>query len=187
MVGLSAARYQRSFSTAPSYRATRTESNCCSECSTPLSLCPRARGSPALRCFLKLNPLGQIPVLEDNDLVLADSNAIMVYLVKRYAPGSFWLPEDPDELAPFRWPATRSASATLDLRRLARVQAPATCEQCQAKSLSRSPPSEPPVAWRRALAQVSIRSLRRPSKLYRQLRRSLPVPCHRPIGLQSWE
>lgn len=45
--------------------------------------------------FLKLNPLGQIPVLEDGGLVLADSNAIMVYLVKRYAPGSSWLPEGP--------------------------------------------------------------------------------------------
>jgi len=45
--------------------------------------------------FLKLNPLGQIPVLQDGSLVLADSNAIMVYLVKRYAPGSSWLPEEP--------------------------------------------------------------------------------------------
>jgi glutathione S-transferase len=45
--------------------------------------------------FLKLNPLGQIPVLQDGPLVLADSNAIMVYLVKRYAPGSLWLPEEP--------------------------------------------------------------------------------------------
>ncbi len=43
------------------------------------------RKTPA---FLKLNPLGQIPVLEDGDLVLADSNAILVYLAKRYAPGS---------------------------------------------------------------------------------------------------
>jgi glutathione S-transferase len=50
------------------------------------------RGSAA---FLKLNPLGQIPVLEDKELVLTDSNAIMVYLVKRYAPGSSWLPEEP--------------------------------------------------------------------------------------------
>jgi glutathione S-transferase len=44
--------------------------------------------------FRQLNPLGQIPVLEDGDLVLADSNAIMVYLVKRYAPDSHWLPEE---------------------------------------------------------------------------------------------
>jgi glutathione S-transferase len=53
---------------------------------------PEVRRTPD---FLKLNPLGQIPVLEDGPLVLADSNAIMVYLVRRYAPGSRWLPEDP--------------------------------------------------------------------------------------------
>lgn len=44
--------------------------------------------------FLGLNPLGQIPVLQDGELVLSDSNAILVYLAKRYAPGSAWLPED---------------------------------------------------------------------------------------------
>lgn len=45
--------------------------------------------------FLKLNPLGQIPVLEDGDLVLCDSNAILVYLARRYAPESNWLPDEP--------------------------------------------------------------------------------------------
>lgn len=45
--------------------------------------------------FRQLNPLQQIPVLQDGDLTLADSNAIMVYLVKRYAPGSAWLPDEP--------------------------------------------------------------------------------------------
>jgi glutathione S-transferase len=44
--------------------------------------------------FRKLNPLGQIPVLQDGDLTLADSNAILVYLAKRYAPGGSWLPEE---------------------------------------------------------------------------------------------
>jgi glutathione S-transferase len=53
---------------------------------------PEVRRTPD---FLKLNPLGQIPVLEDGPLVLADSNAIMVYLVRRYAPGSRWLPDEP--------------------------------------------------------------------------------------------
>ena len=48
------------------------------------------RKTPA---FLALNPLGQIPVLEDGDIVLADSNAILVYLAKRY--GAAWLPEEP--------------------------------------------------------------------------------------------
>lgn len=45
--------------------------------------------------FLRLNPLGQVPVLQDGALVLADSNAILVYLAKRYAPASHWLPEEP--------------------------------------------------------------------------------------------
>lgn len=45
--------------------------------------------------FLSLNPRGQIPVLQDGELVLADSNAILVYLARRYAAGSAWLPDDP--------------------------------------------------------------------------------------------
>jgi glutathione S-transferase len=54
--------------------------------------------------FGKLNPLRQIPVLVDGDLVLADSNAIMVYLVKRYAAKTAWLSEDAVEAAHIqRW------------------------------------------------------------------------------------
>jgi glutathione S-transferase len=44
--------------------------------------------------FLARNPFGQVPVLEDGEVVLADSNAILVYLEGRYAPGA-WLPRDP--------------------------------------------------------------------------------------------
>ena len=44
--------------------------------------------------FLAMNPLGQIPVLRDGELTLADSNAILVYLEARHAPGE-WLPRDP--------------------------------------------------------------------------------------------
>jgi glutathione S-transferase len=42
-----------------------------------------------------LDSLGQMPTLRDADVLLTDSNAIMVYLVKRYAPTSDWLPDDP--------------------------------------------------------------------------------------------
>lgn len=45
--------------------------------------------------FARLNPLRQIPVLEDGDVVLADSNAILIYLARRYDPAGQWLPEDP--------------------------------------------------------------------------------------------
>jgi glutathione S-transferase len=44
--------------------------------------------------FLARNPFGQVPVIEDGDVTLADSNAILVYLEGRYAPGT-WLPRDP--------------------------------------------------------------------------------------------
>jgi len=44
--------------------------------------------------FLALNPFGQVPVLEDDGVVVADSNAILVYLAKK-AGRIDWLPEDP--------------------------------------------------------------------------------------------
>lgn len=54
--------------------------------------------------FKKLNPLEQIPVLVDGDLILADSNAIIVYLVKRYGKNTNWLPEDAEGAAQVqRW------------------------------------------------------------------------------------
>ena len=43
--------------------------------------------------YLQLNPFGQVPTIEDGDTVLFDSNAILVYLAKRYGDAS-WLPED---------------------------------------------------------------------------------------------
>lgn len=54
--------------------------------------------------FLALNPLGQIPVLEDGGLVFADSNAILVYLAKRYDADGCWLPNEPSAAAAVqRW------------------------------------------------------------------------------------
>jgi glutathione S-transferase len=53
--------------------------------------------------FLKLNTFSQVPVLDDNGLVIADSNAILVYLAKRYG-GQQWLPEDAENGAQVqRW------------------------------------------------------------------------------------
>tara|TARA_R110002073_G_scaffold5409_1_gene33313 strand:+ start:17886 stop:18506 length:621 start_codon:yes stop_codon:yes gene_type:complete len=42
--------------------------------------------------FLRLNPFGQVPVIEDGKTVLADSNAILIYLAKTYA--DCWMPSD---------------------------------------------------------------------------------------------
>ncbi len=45
--------------------------------------------------FLTLNPLGEIPVLEDDHQIIWKSSAILVYLAKRYDPTGKWLPDDP--------------------------------------------------------------------------------------------
>ena len=43
--------------------------------------------------FRKLNPFGEVPVLVDGDLILRDSQAILVYLAGRLTDRSWW-PED---------------------------------------------------------------------------------------------
>ncbi len=45
--------------------------------------------------FLEKNPLGQVPVLEDGDLTIPDSNAILVYLALKYDTSRRWYPLDP--------------------------------------------------------------------------------------------
>ncbi len=44
--------------------------------------------------FLKINPFGQVPVLDDDGVAVPDSNAIMVYVAKKLGRAD-WLPEDP--------------------------------------------------------------------------------------------
>ena len=48
--------------------------------------------------FLKLNPLGQIPVIEDDGFVLRDAQAILVYIAARYDPAGTWYPRDNPKL-----------------------------------------------------------------------------------------
>jgi glutathione S-transferase len=44
--------------------------------------------------FLALNAFGQVPVIDDGGVILADSNAILVYLATKYGDAG-WLPQDP--------------------------------------------------------------------------------------------
>jgi glutathione S-transferase len=46
-------------------------------------------GAHKEREFLELNPLGQVPVLVDGEVVLRDSQAILVYLAAAYRPGQW--------------------------------------------------------------------------------------------------
>ena len=48
--------------------------------------------------YLQRNPFAQVPVLDDDSLVIRDSQAILVYLAKRYG-GEQWWPDDAYQLA----------------------------------------------------------------------------------------
>lgn len=56
--------------------------------------------------FLALNPFGQLPLLVDGDVVLADAQAILVYLARQYG-GESWLPIEAEPLSRVvRWLST---------------------------------------------------------------------------------
>lgn len=52
------------------------------------------KGEQKTPAFLAMNPFGQVPVIQDGDVALGDSNAILVYLARRYDASGHWLPED---------------------------------------------------------------------------------------------
>ena len=51
-----------------------------------------AGGEHKQAAYLAINPAGQVPAIEDGDTVISDSNAILVYLARKYAPS--FLPTD---------------------------------------------------------------------------------------------
>lgn len=66
----------------------------------PVSLQAGAHKTPE---FLRLNPFGQVPVLEDGEFIIADSNAILVYLAERYAPENWYARSPAGKAAIQRW------------------------------------------------------------------------------------
>ena len=40
--------------------------------------------------FLRINPLGQLPVIKDGDFILRDAQAILVYLASKYDKSGQW-------------------------------------------------------------------------------------------------
>ncbi|MHA3734172.1 glutathione S-transferase family protein [Pseudomonas sp. Eth.TT006] len=53
-----------------------------------------AKGEHKQPAYLAINSFGQVPAIDDGGVVLADSNAILVYLAQKYGQGR-WLPADP--------------------------------------------------------------------------------------------
>jgi glutathione S-transferase len=51
------------------------------------------------RWFLEINPLGQLPVIDDDGFVLRDSHAILVYLAAKYDQSGKWHPHAEPQMA----------------------------------------------------------------------------------------
>ena len=61
-------------------------------------------GAQARPDFLAMNPFAQVPVIQDGDATIADSNAILTWLALRYDDSRRWLPADPLKAAQVqRW------------------------------------------------------------------------------------
>jgi glutathione S-transferase len=54
---------------------------------TELIFVDLAKGAHKQPDYLALNRFGQVPVIDDQGVVLADSNAILVYLAQKYGNG----------------------------------------------------------------------------------------------------
>ncbi len=53
-----------------------------------------ANGEHKRADYLEKNIFSQVPVIEDGDVTLADSNAILVYLANKYDADKTWYPQD---------------------------------------------------------------------------------------------
>lgn len=73
-----------------------------------------AKGEQKKPEFLAINAFGQVPVIDDNGVIVADSTAILVYLAKKYDPSGRWLPKDPEAAAQVqRWLSAASGAIYL--------------------------------------------------------------------------
>ena len=62
-----------------------------------------AKGQHKSSEYLTLNRFGQVPLLDDDGVIVPDSNAIMIYAAKKFGRTD-WLPEDPAAAAAVqRW------------------------------------------------------------------------------------
>ncbi|HEY8605980.1 MAG TPA: glutathione S-transferase [Noviherbaspirillum sp.] len=86
--------------------------------------------------FLRLNPFGQVPVIDDGGTVVADSNAILVYLAQKYGDAQ-WLPRDPLGAARVqRWLSVAAGDIAFGpaMARLGRLGLPVDVEAAAARA-----------------------------------------------------
>lgn len=72
----------------------------CALLGVPLEVIPvnLMAGDHKKQPLIDLNPLGQVPVFTDGDVVLRDSQAILIYIARKWG-GETWLPTDAAGLA----------------------------------------------------------------------------------------
>ena len=97
----------------------------------PLKLMQGEQREPA---FLKLNPRGQVPTLDDDGTVVWDSLAILVYLARKYG-GEKWLPLDAEGMAEvMQWLAVMENEVLYGLARarvIVKFKRPGNLEEAQ--------------------------------------------------------
>lgn len=97
----------------------------------PLKLMQGEQREPA---FLKLNPRGQVPTLDDDGTVVWDSLAILVYLARKYG-GEKWLPLDAAGMAEvMQWLAVMENEVLYGLARarvICKFKRPGNLEEVQ--------------------------------------------------------
>ena len=68
--------------------------------------------------FLSMNPFGQVPVLTDDNVIVRDSQAILVYLARKYG-NEQWLPNEATALAEVAaWLSTAANEVSMGPNRL---------------------------------------------------------------------
>lgn len=99
-----------------------------------VNLAAREHKSPE---FLNLNPFGQLPVLVDGDLPIADSTSILVYLAKKYGRTD-WLPDTAEGAARVqRWLSVASGEIAFGpaaARMIALFGDPRHADECNARA-----------------------------------------------------
>ena len=97
----------------------------------PVKLMQGEQREPA---FLKLNPRGQVPTLDDDGTVVWDSLAILVYLARKYG-GEKWLPLDAEGMAEvMQWLAVMENEVLYGLARarvIVKFKRPGNLEEAQ--------------------------------------------------------
>lgn len=97
-----------------------------------------ANGQHKSANFLKINPRGQVPALVDGDVTLWDSQGILVYIARRFAPD--WLPLDPGPMGEvMQWMAVAENECIYGMARaraVIRMNRPWNMEEVQAHGSS---------------------------------------------------